>query len=52
MWIHLIASLYRLHFEAEIMNYMIREQLLKRTKLSAFLLKTGEKKKLQWEIVC
>lgn len=45
MWIHLIASLYRLHFEAEIMNYMIREQLLKRTKLSAFLLNTGGEKK-------
>lgn len=45
MWIHLIASLYSLHFEAEIMNYMIREQLLKRTKLSAFLLNTGGKKK-------
>lgn len=45
MWIHLIASLYRLHFEAEIMNYMIREQLLKRTELSAFLLNTRGKEK-------
>lgn len=44
MWIHLIASLYRLRFEAEIMNYMIREQFLKRRKLSAFLLNTGGEK--------
>lgn len=48
MWIHLIASLYRLHFDAEIMNYSDQRAAFKENKTQCLFIKYwggGEKKK-------